>query len=101
MAAFANADGGVIVFGIKDKPREPIGMSNDNFENIEIEKVTQFLNEHFAPEIIWNMYDFEVDGKKYGVFIIEESKNKPIMCIKNVGDRELIEGDIYYRYSKK
>ena len=101
MAAFANADGGVIIFVIKDKPRESIGMSNDNFENIEIEKVTQFLNEHFAPEIIWNMYDFEVDGKKYGVFIIEESKNKPIMCIKNVGDRELIEGDIYYRYSAR
>lgn len=23
------------------------------------------------------------------------------MCIKNVGDRELIEGDIYYRYSAR
>lgn len=101
MAAFANADGGVIIFGIKDRPREPIGMSNDNFENIEIEKITQFLNEHFAPEIIWNMYDFKVDGKKYGVFVINESKNKPIMCIKNAGDKELVEGDIYYRYSAR
>lgn len=100
MVAFANADGGVMIFGIKDSPREPIGMSNDNFEKIEIEKITQFLNEHFAPEIIWNMYDFEVAGKKYGVFVIEESKNKPIMCIKNVGD-ELKEGDIYYRYSAR
>lgn len=89
-----------MIFGIKDSPREPIGMSNDNFEKIEIEKITQFLNEHFAPEIIWNMYDFEVAGKKYGVFVIEESKNKPIMCIKNVGD-ELKEGDIYYRYSAR
>lgn len=51
MAAFANADGGVIIFGIKDKPREPIGMSNDNFENIEIEKVTQFLNEHLHQKL--------------------------------------------------
>ncbi len=100
MAAFSNADGGVMIFGIKDSPREPIGMSNDNFEKIEIEKITQFLNEHFAPEIIWNMYDFEVAGKKYGVFVIEESKNKPIMCIKNVSD-ELKEGDIYYRYSAR
>lgn len=100
IVAFANADGGIMIFGIKDRPREPIGMSNDNFENIEIEKITQFLNEHFSPEIIWNMYDFEVDGKKYGLFVIEESKNKPIMCIKNVGD-ELKEGDIYYRYSAR
>lgn len=100
MAAFANADGGVIIFGIKDSPREPIGMSNDHFEKIEIEKITLCLNEHFAPEIIWNMYDFEVDGKKYGVFVIEESKNKPIMCIKNAGD-DLKEGDIYYRYSAR
>lgn len=101
IAAFANADGGIMIFGIKDRPREPIGMTNDNFEHIEIEKITQFLNEHFAPEIILDIYDFEVDGKKFGVFIIDESKNKPIMCIKNAGDKELIEGDIYYRYSAR
>lgn len=101
IAAFANSDGGVMIFGIKDRPREPIGMSNDNFANIEVEKITQFLNEHFAPEIIWNAYDFEIDGKKFGIFIVEESKNKPIMCIKNAGDKELLEGDIYYRYSAR
>lgn len=100
MAAFANADGGVIIFGVKDRPREPVGMSNDNFKEIEVEKITQFLNEYFAPEIIWNAHDFEIDGKKYGVFTIEESKNKPIICIKSVGN-ELEEGDIYYRYSAR
>ena len=32
MAAFSNADGGVMIFGIKDSPREPIGMSNGKYD---------------------------------------------------------------------
>ncbi len=40
--AFANHSGGVIVFGVSDAPRVPNGMSNENFSNIEIEKVTNF-----------------------------------------------------------
>ncbi|WP_052399187.1 AlbA family DNA-binding domain-containing protein [Candidatus Francisella endociliophora] len=71
IAAFANADGGIFIFGIKDKPREPIGMSNNNFENIEIEKITNLLNEYFSPEIKLDIYDFNIDGKKYGIFKIE------------------------------
>lgn len=99
IAAFANADGGVFIFGIKDKPREPIGLSNDNFEKIEIEKITNFLNEHFSPEIIFNIESFSSDGKNYGVFIITASRNKPVVCIKNA--KYLSEGDIYYRYSAR
>ena len=98
-ASFANSSGGIIIFGIKDKPREPIGMSNDNFENIDPEQITNFLNTHYSPEIIWEMYSFTVDTKKYGVFIIEESKNKPIMCTKETNKQVTREGDIYYRYS--
>ena len=99
IAAFANADGGIFIFGIKDKPREPIGMSNSHFENIDIEKITNILNENFSPEIVLNIQDFDVDNKKYGVFIVNESKNKPVVCKKNAKD--LSEGAIYYRYSAR
>jgi len=98
-ASFVNSSGGIIIFGIKDKPREPIGMSNENFEKIDPEQITNFLNTHYSPEIIWEMYSFTVDTKKYGVFIIEESNNKPIMCTKETKKQVTKEGDIYYRYS--
>ena len=32
MAAFANKDGGYIIFGVKDKPRTVVGLNNDTFE---------------------------------------------------------------------
>jgi len=37
IAAFSNNQGGVIVFGISDSPRKPIGMSNDQFNSIDSE----------------------------------------------------------------
>lgn len=98
-ASFANSLGGIIIFGIKDSPREPIGMTNENFEKIDAEQISNFLNNHFSPEILWEMYSFNIDNKKYGVFIINESKNKPIMCTKESKKQVTNEGEIYYRYS--
>jgi len=98
-ASFANSLGGVIIFGIKDSPREAIGMTNENFENIDTEQITNFLNNHFSPEIKWEMFSFIVDDKNFGVFIIEESSNKPIMCTKETRKQVTNEGEIYYRYT--
>src|ERR1035441_799185 len=53
MAAFANTAGGYLVFGVKDKPRTLIGLKSDNFDGVDPAKVTQALNERFAPEIHW------------------------------------------------
>jgi len=98
MAAFANTKGGIIIFGVKDRPREPIGMSNDKFENIDEAKITDFLNEHFASEIEWDKDLFEIDGKKFGIFLVNEAKNKPIVAIKDMDRGKVKEGDIFYRY---
>ena len=56
IASFANRNGGYIIFGIKDRPREPIGLkekSLDSFENLKIEEFTNNLNEYFSPEITY------------------------------------------------
>ncbi len=98
MAAFANTKGGVIVFGVTDSPRHAKGMTNNNFEETDEEKITSFLNEHFAPEIEWEKYLFKIDGKKFGVILVNESKNKPIVCIKDTKKDKAREGDIFYRY---
>ena len=99
LAAFANSAGGVIVFGVKDSPRNPSGMSNDNLLKVDPAKITNYLNEHFSPEIDWEMFDFEVDGNTFGVILIHESRYKPVVCKKETKGQKAREGDIFYRYS--
>ena len=96
IAAFSNNQGGTIVFGVSDPPRKAIGMSNDQFNSIDSEKITEYLSKYFSPEILWSMEEYEISGKKYGMFIVLESENKPVIC-KASADK-IIEGEIYYRY---
>jgi len=97
--AFANNSGGVVIYGIGDNPRLPTGMTNDRFSQLEVEKITNFSNQHYAPIIEWEPVEFEVDGKKFGVIKIQESKNKPVVCTTNTPHEAAREGDIFYRYS--
>lgn len=106
IASFANRNGGYIIFGIKDKPREPIGLKAKNlkmFENLKIEEFTKNLNEYFSPEIMWEHCIYEFENKFFGIIYIHELENKPAICKKNYDPKEekysLKDGDIYYRYS--
>lgn len=96
MAAFANAQGGYIVFGVKDKPHTMMGLRDETFNGINPEKITNGLNEIFAPEIHWEMNVHEFKGKMFGLIYTHESVNKPIVAKKNSG--EVKESEIYYRY---
>lgn len=96
-SAFANNAGGVIVFGIQESPREPKGMTNNHFEETDPQKISRFLNEYLAPEVEWEMLSFTVGDQNFGVFIVQESKNKPIMCVKS-SNKHIFDGEIYYRY---
>jgi hypothetical protein len=99
-AAFANVKGGYVVFGIANKPHILKGLKGNNllaFEELEPEKLSQTLNEHFTPEIEWDIQQHELDENIYGLLYIHESKYKPVICRKDLG-KELKEGDIYYRY---
>ena len=96
MSAYANREGGYIIFGIKDSPREIIGLQSDNFEKTDEEKITNYLNETFSPEINWEKTTVEVVGKTLGVIYVYQAKHKPIISKKNDGD--IKEAEIYYRY---
>lgn len=96
MAAFANTAGGYLVFGVKDKPRTLLGLKNDNFDSVDPAKVTQALNERFAPEINWEPLTHTVKEKKVGIIYVHEASRKPVVCVR--AGKELQEGAIYYRY---
>jgi hypothetical protein len=96
MAAFANAAGGYLVYGVKDKPRILIGLKSDAFDNIDPAKMTQTLNSILAPEILWDPLVIKISGKRVGIIYIHEALTKPVLCLKTT--KEVQEGAIYYRY---
>ena len=99
MAAFANTQGGYIIFGVKNRPHTPVGLDGkklETFDSLDPEKLSDGLNGTFSPEINWTHAIYDFDNKKFGVIYTYPSQSKPVVCIKNEGD--LYESDIYYRY---
>ncbi len=97
MAAFANNVGGFVVFGVKDSPRDLVGLASAGFDRIDTAKVAGYLNSTFAPELAWEMFALEVAGMRLGVIAVEPAPAKPVICVKGDG-KELQEAEIYYRY---
>lgn len=99
IAAFANSIGGILVFGVKDNPRDFVGLQSENFERFDESKITEYLNSVFAPEIIFEKFVYTFNRKNAGILVVHQATNKPVVCIKNDGD--LKESDIYFRYSAR
>lgn len=98
-AAFANAKGGYIIYGVANSPHKLIGLRDQRFNDLDPERLTTYLNEHFDPELDWDRHFHEIEGKTYGILYFAESRNKPVICRKNAEDgKSLKEGEIYYRY---
>jgi len=96
MVSFANNQGGYLIFGVKDKPRELLGLSGDSFEELTSEKISEYLRSCFSSTLDYEFETIELDGKKIGWIYTRSALAKPIICIKNSG-KELKDGMIYYR----
>lgn len=97
IAAFANAKGGYLVFGVKNKPHELKGLKNSYFDEFDPAKLSEFLNKMFSPEINWSKHIHKVGDKIFGILHIEESHSKPVVAISS-GSNHIKEAEIYYRY---
>lgn len=97
MAAFANHEGGFIVFGVKNSPHELVGLSSDRFDTIDPARITEYLNARFAPELDWEMFRIDFAGFPLGVVAVTPAADKPVVCVRDDGN-DLREADIYYRY---
>jgi hypothetical protein len=107
--------GGYIIFGVKDNPREVVGLKNDNFENLNQEQFTDAVNTLFAPAIDWECGSFiirtekpitgsggetetKVVEKKIGWIYTKEAEQKPIIAQKADNGERITSGDVFYRY---
>jgi len=111
MAAYANNRGGYIIFGVKDNPREIVGLKNSNFENFQQEVFTEALNSLFAPSLDWDCGTFsleykikhtnnetELTEKRVGWIYTEEAEYKPVIAQKVDSGEKIVCGDVFYRY---
>jgi hypothetical protein len=106
LAAFANADGGCIIFGVRDRPREIVGVS----QVIDEAKWADRLREDFAPEVVFATRTYEIAGKILLAIGTDSSPHKPIIARTNrskksadkdgtpVVTEAIKDGTIYYRY---
>lgn len=97
MMAYANTDGGFIVYGVRNQPRELVGVNLEKFEAIDPAKVTSFLSAHCSPELQWDMGVLEFGGIQLGYVYTESHFRKPVVVTVTCG-KELKEAEIYYRY---
>lgn len=97
MAAFSNNKGGYILFGIRDNPREIIGV-NPAFDNFKQEKFSESLNSLFSPELIWECGIVELENYSIGFIYTFESDVKPIIALKSESSEKINSGDVFYRY---
>lgn len=76
MIAFANGRGGTILFGVKDKTGEILGLNYDEIQSTSRE-LGNTANEQVRPLIYIQTEVVEIDGKMILVATIQEGKDKP------------------------
>ncbi len=100
-SAFANNQGGYLIFGITNSPRKLKGLnekSKQQFNSIDEEKISGFIIEYFSPYVDWELGSYKKEDKFFGILYIYKSNQKPIICKKDYSDI-LKNGCIYYRYA--
>lgn len=110
LSAFANADGGKIIFGVSDAPRLVVGVDLNSI--LDDADIANQLSTYFDPEIPIQSKEYTINGLSLFVLSTPCSAKRPVICKrgKNVEivkrgatkTKELLaEGAIYYRYSAK
>lgn len=97
LVGMANNKGGQIVFGVKNSPHIPIGMTNTKFTELDPADLEEQILQFFSPKIEWTMDTTIYDGKTFGILTVNEAETKPVVCRRSKTGI-LREGAIYYRY---
>lgn len=98
IAAFANNRGGYLVFGVKDKPHEVLGIDIRKFDSVDPTDISRYFNEVFGVEIAWEAKAVEFAGKTLLLIYVFPATRKPVIAAVSGQKGTLAEGDIYYRY---
>lgn len=105
--AMANTqDGGRIVFGVKDKDIDYVGLSEDDFKSFDPTKVNDLLHNYTEPKHSCQVYKQKIDEKNVVVIDVPEFTEVPIICKNDAhssldnSKQILKKGQIYIRTEK-
>jgi predicted HTH transcriptional regulator len=84
--AFANGAGGKIVFGVRNDPREIVGIPDNEIFSLE-EKISGHVFDRCLPAIIPEIYIQAIEGKHLLVVEIFPGSQKPYY-LKSIGKRK-------------
>jgi hypothetical protein len=73
IAAFANAHGGYILFGIRNEQKVVVGIKEGRLCDYDSARLNQFLAEHFSPVPIWEKVEYTIEEKTVGVIYVRRS----------------------------
>ncbi len=96
IAAFANANGGYIFFGIEDTG-EIVGLGDQAPQQKDWDHISSIIVNCFAPAVSWSQSVVDINGLNIGVIYIPEALSKPIIATADFTD-EIKKSGIYYRY---
>lgn len=98
IAAYANAGGGYVVFGVRDD-REVVGIAEpDKFAKI-CDQISDVATECFSPAVTWDKNLVEYEGKSLGVIYTHRASTKPVIAMRDSADIQ--KSTIYFRYEGK
>ena len=97
LVGMANNKGGQIVFGVKNSPHVPVGMTNTKFTELDPADLEEQILQFFSPTIEWAMDTVIYDGKTFGILTVKEAETKPVVCCRTKTSI-LREGAVYFRY---
>lgn len=81
--AFANGNGGKIVFGVEDKTNRVIGFSSESIPE-KIDAITNAIWDSCEPKVPADVYPFEINGKTIIIAEIPRGSMPPY-CLKGYG----------------
>lgn len=99
IAAFANKNGGIIVFGVSDNPRMLVGLNGQVLdEGQQSEQIVAAI----SPIPTTHFYTVELHGRDIGVLLVEPLSKPPAIAIKDLSgaqgnDNILRKGTVYTR----
>src|SRR5260370_1959714 len=85
MLAFGNpADGGWIVFGVRDDNYEPVGLGSGDVETFDQSKIHEALASHASPVPTFELHKVNRNGTLFVLIRVHEFAEVPAICTKDV-----------------
>lgn len=94
-------NGGKIVFGVRDRDFEPLGLTEIEFTSFDPTRFSDFVNRYADPPIECGVHKLSIRGLRIVVIVVSEFNDVPVICkadLNDVNNRQILKrGATYIR----